>query len=78
MKEHPYEGRNPPEAPEPAQTKSKPAEKPKSRSYEDYREWGERDDGSTIWQVKIDGEWVDANALESRLFEKRLKERRGH
>lgn len=64
-------------APQPPRTRKNRVEQPSARSYEDYREWDQRADGSILWHVKIDGEWVEANALESRLFDARLRQRQG-
>jgi hypothetical protein len=63
------------EAPPPLEGEKNVPTPPKSRSYEDYREAGWREDDSSIWEVKVNGKWVEATVLESRLFDKRLKER---
>jgi hypothetical protein len=59
-------------APKPPTKDAKPA----VRSYENYREAGWDDNDNSLWEVKIDGEWVPANALETRLFNKRLNSRK--
>jgi hypothetical protein len=72
LKEGPSEDSKPSTAPKPPPQDAKPA----VRAYENYREAGWDDNDNSLWEVKIEGQWVPANPLEAKLFNKRLTARK--